>query len=165
MDLETELAREALSAHPLEAAAALEQVPAEDAAALLDPLEPAVAASVLQRMATPSSTAIVRCGAPGRAAEWIAALPLDLAAILLRRLEEAPRDAILAALPEGRGRGLRALLGFPEQSAGALMDPEVLALPADLSAGEALALVRRKPAPARYNRYVVDRAQRLVGGL
>jgi magnesium transporter len=165
MDLETELAREALSAHPLEAAAALEQVPAEDAAALLDPLEPAVAASVLQLMATPSSTAIVRCGAPGRAAEWIAALPLDLAAILLRRLEEAPRDAILAALPEGRGRGLRALLGFPEQSAGALMDPEVLALPADLSAGEALDLVRRNPEHARYNLYVVDRAQRLVGVL
>jgi magnesium transporter len=165
MDLETDLAREALAAHPLEAAAALERVPAEDAAALLERVDPKLAAHVLQRMATLTIAAILQSVPQERAAVWIIALPLDLAAICLRRLEQPPREAILGALPEGRGRGLRALLGFPEQTAGALMDPEVLALPLDLSAGEALDLVRRNPEHARYNLYVVDREQRLVGVL
>jgi len=40
MDLETELAREAMSAHPLESAAALERIPAEDAVALLARVDP-----------------------------------------------------------------------------------------------------------------------------
>jgi magnesium transporter len=43
------------------------------------------------------------------------------------------------------------------------MDPEVLALPADVSAGEALDRIRAVPEHARYNVYVVDRDQRLVG--
>jgi len=165
MDLETELARETLRAHPLEAAAALERVAAEDAAALLDRVGPALAAAALQRMAAPVAVAVLACAAPGRAAEWIAALPLDLGAIFLRRLGVPAREAIVAALPAARARALGALLRFPEQSAGALMDPEVLALPQDQSAGEALALVRSNPAHARYNLYVVDREQRLVGVL
>jgi magnesium transporter len=45
------------------------------------------------------------------------------------------------------------------------MDPEVLALPLDLTAGEALARVREQPEQARYNLYVVDGEQRLVGAL
>ncbi len=165
MDLETELAREAMSAHPLESAAALERLPAEEAVGLLDRVDAALAATVLRRMATPATAEILRASAPARAATWIAALPLDLAAVCLRRLEEASREAIFSHLPEGRGRALRALLGFPEQTAGALMDPEVLALPLDLSAGEALELVRRNPEHARYNLYVVDREQLLVGVL
>ena len=43
------------------------------------------------------------------------------------------------------------------------MDPTVLALPEDLSAGEALAAVERHPERARHYVYVVDRDERLVG--
>jgi predicted transcriptional regulator len=43
------------------------------------------------------------------------------------------------------------------------MDPEVLALPHDLTARDALARVREAAGNARYNVYVVDREQTLVG--
>ncbi len=45
------------------------------------------------------------------------------------------------------------------------MDPEVLALPSDLTARSALQRVREAASFARYNLYVVDREQRLVGVL
>ena len=45
------------------------------------------------------------------------------------------------------------------------MDPQVLSLADDLTAKEALDLIRHSPEHARYNLYIVDREQVLVGVL
>ena len=75
------------------------------------------------------------------------------------------RDAVLDGLDDERLRSLHALLAFPEDTAGGLMDPDVLALPAELPVAAALERIRREPSHARYNLYVVDEEQRLVGAL
>jgi magnesium transporter len=95
----------------------------------------------------------------------LSALELEAAAHLLRRLEAGAQEGLLGRMEARRARNLRLLLGFAPNSAGALMDPDVLALAQDLSAREALVRVREAAEQARYNLYVVDRSQKLVGVL
>ncbi len=165
MKSEALLAEAFLDAHPEEAALVLERIPAAAAAAMLERVSPAAAAGALRRMA-PASAAdgLARLGLD-RARDVVAALPWDAAALVLRRVDAAARETILSALAPGTAARLQALLRYPEDSAAALADPHVLALPDDLTAGEALARVRRSPRHALHYIYVVDRAQRLVGVL
>ena len=165
MRSEALLAEAFVEAHPDEAAMVLERLPADDAAAVLGRLTSAAAAGVMRRMAPRSAAeGLARLG-PDRAGEVLAALPRDAAALVLRRPEAPGRAALLAALPPATAAALEGLLRYPEDSAAALADPHVLALPDDLTAGEALARVRRAPRHALYYLYVVDREQRLVGVL
>jgi magnesium transporter len=165
MAIERELANRTLELHPARAAAVLERLPAEETQRLLEALPARRGATVLRRLASTATTAVLARLSPERAGDLLAALEPGEAALLLRRLDEPLRDSILAAMPEAPARSIGSLLRFPESSAGGLADPDALALPEDLTAAEALEAVRGSAANARYNLYVVDRAQRLVGVL
>jgi len=163
MELERDLAKEVLAAHPREAAQVAERLPVESLVALLGEAEPAACAHLLEPMAPHAARRALAALDPERAASIVDALAVDVAALLLRGLPGDVRAPMLAALPRRRARALESLLRFPEGSAGALMDPEVLALPEDLTAEEAVGRVRDAAEAARYNLYVVDRDQHLVG--
>jgi Mg/Co/Ni transporter MgtE len=163
MRAETLLAEAFMAAHPADAARALEALAAEDAAALLAGAEPDDGAAVVRRMAPGSGADCLARLAPERAADILAALPPDAAVALLRRLDPERLAALLGPLPPSSAESLRARLRFPEDSAGALADQHVLALPLDLSAGEALSQVRRTAHRVLHYVYVVDRDQRLCG--
>ena len=165
MPLVRRLADHYLAAHPDRAAAALELLTAAEIAEALSRGSATHAASLLRRLSPHIAAEGLRALAPERGAELLAALEASAGARLLRRIGEPLRSAILGALEARRARTLRTLLDFPEDSAGAWMDPEVLAVPQDLTAREALARVRDAASFARYNLYVVDREQRLVGVL
>ena len=100
-----------------------------------------------------------------RAAGIVRELGVDSGVILLRRMESEARDKLVDSLEPELARSLRSLLRYPEDTAGALMDPEVLALPGDLSIRAALGHLRGHPENVRYNLYVIDREQRLSGVL
>jgi len=163
MDIETRLAGDLLEAHPLDAAQASERLPARDVAALIEKAETTVSGGILQHMAPPLAGAILSELPLEKASEIFERLPVEMAALSLRSMDPSLREQVLAALPGRRSRALTSLLRFPDGTAGALMDPEVLALPEDLSAREALARVREAAGNARYNLYIVDRDQTLVG--
>jgi magnesium transporter len=163
MDLETTLACDLLAAHPIDAARAFERLPARDVASLLEALGDGAGVRALQHMATASAAAVVAELPEARAGELFERMPAETAALLLRQTEVSARERVLAALPARRARELGSILAFPEGTAGALMDPEVLALPQDLDAEEALERVRQAAGHARYNVYIVDREQLLVG--
>ena len=163
MDIETRLAGDLLEAHPIDAAHALERLPARDVAALIEKMETKVSGGILQRMAPPLAGAVLSELGLGKASEILERLPLEMAALSLRSMDPSLREQMLAALPGRRARALTSLVSFPDGTAGSLMDPEVLALPHDLTAREALARVREAAGNARYNVYIVDRDQTLVG--
>jgi magnesium transporter len=163
MDIETRLAGDLLEAHPIDAAHALERLPARDVAALIEKMETKVSGGILQRMAPPLAGAVLSELGLEKAPEMLERLPLEMAALSLRSMDPSLREQILAALPGRRARALTSLVSFPDGTAGSLMDPEVLALPHDLTAREALARVREAAGNARYNVYIVDRDQALVG--
>jgi magnesium transporter len=165
MELTRELAERLMRAHPERAAWVLEKHDASAAAALLAQGEPEEAAEVLRRLSPQRAGQILALLARSRAAALLAQLGLDQAVRLVRRLPEEVRTELLQHFDPRRARAIGALLAFPEGTAGALMDPEVLALPRSLGAREALDRIRAEPEHARYNLYVLDEEQCLVGVL
>jgi magnesium transporter len=154
-----------LENHPEEAAAVLERVSFSDAAALLSELDPKLAAQALARLSASLAVDCLRSMHGEKVATVLAEVPLELAARLLRRAEEDVRERWLTMLPADGAEQLRRRLRYPPGTAGALADPLVLALPADLPVGEAQKQLRRSAERAYYYIYVVDRDHRLVGAL
>ncbi|MBK9166512.1 MAG: magnesium transporter [Bryobacterales bacterium] len=151
--------------HTADAARILERLPAGDAAALLTELPPEPASEVVRRMsAFAGSTAIAAMDIQA-AASLIAHMPHQDASSLLRRVEATVREGLIAALPDHMRDRLRVLLRYPEGTAGALMDPFVLVLPGDLTAGEALSRVRHRARHVYFYVYVTDRSHKLAGVL
>jgi magnesium transporter len=151
--------------HPEEAAAALEQLSFADAAALLADLDPPDAAQLVARISAALAVDCLKTMPDRLVASLLGELPLDLAVHILMRASEDTRRVWLAELPEQRAEFLRRKLRYPPGTAGALVDPLVLALPEDLSVADAQKQLRRSAERAYYYVYVVDRDQRLVGAL
>jgi magnesium transporter len=103
-----------------------------------------------------------------RSAEEIARLaqeiPSDDAAPLIQHLRVELRDAVLELIHPKPGGGVTELLEYPEKTAGRLMNPNVFALPEDLTAGEAItALQTARDVEMVFYLYVVDERRHLVG--
>lgn len=165
MTLVSRLGEELVRNHPERAAAVLERLGPPEAIRVLSKGDPRDAAAVLRHMMLPTSVAVLEGLGLDRAVALVQVLELDVASRLIRPLSERRRVAVLEHLPPREMRALGALLRFPENTAGSLMDPTVMALPEDLTAKEALARVREDPDSARYNLYVTDREQKLVGAM
>lgn len=150
-------------AHPDDAARVLEGLTPADTTAFLASVAPERAAQVMERMVPPSAASCLNTLEPETAAAIVAALPVNVAARLLRLVPDA--SAVLRALPDPVAEAVAARLRFPEGTAGALADPHVLTLPDDISAGDARKHVRRTPARVASHLYVLDRSDHLVGVL
>jgi magnesium transporter len=151
-----------LTAHPEDAARVLERLPAKDQAKLLASA-PSGAGKVMARMAPPTAATCLALMNGERALHIVRELSLDFKLSLLRCMQEHDRERLLQALGSEEGEPLRTLLCYPDNTAGALMDPYLLSVPDDITAGEALRRMRASHRPVLYYLYVLDREHRLVG--
>ena len=151
--------------HPEEAALVLEQLSFADGAALLAELDAAHGARLVARLSAALAVDCLRSLPDRLVAGVLDELPIDFGARILMRASAETRETWLAALSVERAEFLRRKLRYPPGTAGALVDPLVLALPEDLSVAEAQKQLRRSADRAYYYLYVVDRDQRLVGAL
>jgi len=165
MALVRRLADNLIDEHPQQATAVLETMGVDETARLLERSRPASGAALIRRLSPHFAAAALAKLDLQPCARIIDALDHDVAARLLRRLSADVQAALLECISPKHAHGYRTSLSFPDNTAGALMDPEVLALPEDLSAREALKRIREAPEHTRYNVYIVDREQRLVGVL
>lgn len=102
---------------------------------------------------------------PGTAGQILRNMSADDAADILRELPRERVDEILASLGES-GADIESLLGYPEDTAGAIMSPEYFALPENLTAKEAIERLQKQgEAEASFYVYVVDERNYLVGVL
>ena len=163
METEWLLSQEFLKSHPRDGAIILERLSLKEAAGLLEKTPADTAASVLQQMAPLSASECLAHLTADKATQVLSALPIEITAALLRRLDIGVRDRLLAHAPKEFAAPVRRVLLYPEGTAGALMDPQALALPEDLAMSEALARIRRSPQNILYYLYIVDREGRLVG--
>ena len=165
MSLDKRLAGRLLADHPGQAAAVLERLSDEAVVGVVIEATAPVAAVALSHLA-PLRAASLLSQVGGRfARELMPLMGLDVLADLTRRMDPDARDRFLGGLDPGAARLLEGLIQFPEGTAGSLMDSRVLALPLDVTAGEAIEQIRKAPDSIRYNLYVVDRERRLVGVL
>jgi magnesium transporter len=165
MTLVRQLSENLIEVHPQQAAAVLERMGVDETARLLERSRPASGVALVSRLSPQFAAAALSKLDIQRCAKILDALDHDLAARLLRRLGADLQAELLERISPKHARSIGALLRFPENTAGALMDPEALALPQDFTAREALKRIRETPQHARYNVYVVDGEQRLVGVL
>ena len=94
--------------------------------------------------------------------EWMAADNRD---DLLRELDPEFGEEIVPLVAKAERHDLRMLLSCPEGSAGSLMTTEYASLPADITAGEAIARLRMQAPDSEsiYYIYVLDAERHLVG--
>lgn len=151
--------------HPDEVARRLERMPPGDAAGVVSALPPGTAAVLLPHVAPADAARILADLPPDSAAAVARSMRIDLAASLLRRMAPARGSTLLDALPEEQAHGLRALLAHGPETAGGVMDPHVLTVPAAVTAGEARRLLEAAPAHLYYYIYVIDADHRLAGVL
>ncbi|MDA0838508.1 MAG: CBS domain-containing protein [Planctomycetota bacterium] len=164
-DTASELTYRFLEAHPEDAARVLENLDATVVAEYLGGAPVKAAGEVLRRLTGAFASKVLENMQPDHAALALSQIPLDASAGLIRRLQEQTRKAVLNAFAKEDNEPLRSLLRYSKDSAGALMDPLVLALPHDLTVVASLEQIRNSPKHTTSYLYVVDREQKLIGVL
>ncbi|MHB8861168.1 MAG: magnesium transporter MgtE N-terminal domain-containing protein [Pirellulaceae bacterium] len=124
---------------PEAAAAALEKLDPDEAAPILDRLPPHASGLVVERRMPHAAAAIlIQLGTDRTKTLWKTITPRQAAA-LLQHLEDVHRDAVLAHLPATESRRLRALIQYPPETAGGMMEPQIVPLAIALTVQEAIA--------------------------
>jgi magnesium transporter len=101
----------------------------------------------------------------GAVADVVTQLDTDDAVALIEDLDDVEAERVLSALaPEDRA-DIETALGYPEESAGRLMQRELVAVPEDVTVGEVMTLIRATIDPATdfWEIFVVDAARHPVG--
>lgn len=156
-----------LDLHPSDVADLLEAL-ADPAArlALVRALPPELASEALAEMEEGEDRGdLLAALDPHQGAQLLHELADDDAADLIGELEPHEAARILAALPVDEAGELRGLLAYDEESAGGLMTTELVAIPLDLLARDAIEEVRRQGREVEefYSIFVVDAERRLQG--
>ncbi len=101
----------------------------------------------------------------GAVADVVTQLDTDDAVAVIEDLDDAEAERVLSALaPEDRA-DIETALGYPEESAGRLMQRELVAVPEDVTVGEVMTLIRATIDPATdfWEIFVIDEARKPVG--
>ena len=159
------LVRAFAEAHPESAARALERLDAGEAAKVLAGLPASVVGPLVERLAPHAGGAILSHFTPEQTRTFLEAMPLKQASSILQHIEEARRGEALAGMPEQAVRRLQELLKYPPETAGGMMEPQVVSIPSDLTVQETLSLLRKAPRQSIHYLYVTDREGKLVGVL
>lgn len=101
---------------------------------------------------------------PERLARIAETMPADEAADLIGELEVADSERVLQHIADEDEQVLRHLLRYPEDTAGGIMNPEVVALEPTATVDDAIAHLRSiDPDTVTASLYVVDSTRRLLG--
>ena len=152
-----------VAAHPVEAARELERLDEHDVAALFEQAPARLSAPVLDAMMPRVAARCLSIVAAARAALLLGELGAPSAASILRQMGEPQRKALLDALPTAASLACRALLRYPEDAIGALVDTSAIALPARATVAEALAAARQREVETAADVYVIGDEHRLLG--
>jgi magnesium transporter len=151
-----ELSARLRALEPAELAALFTQLGDEALAELLAELDPYDAAQLIGRLSR------------AQAADILEEMDPDDAVDVVEELKPGEAEAILTEMEPEEARDVRDLLAYPPNSAGRLMTPDFVAIGPDLSADDALAILRRVAAEAETIYYIFvtePRTDRLLGVL
>lgn len=148
---------------PDSAAQILENLPAEDAAALIAVLPPDVGGLAIGQMSPLNGAQCLMQLVPTQAGAVVRAMRFQDAASVLRMMDGTARDAMLEVLPASLTRAFLKSLSHPRDSVGAWMDQRNSPLAQTRTVADALKYARRKRRPAGDEVFVVDGGRRYAG--
>ncbi len=154
-------------AHPADMAAHIENLSLEKQVCVLQNLSKEDAAEALAELDENVAVDVLENLDPDTAAQIIAEMSPDDAADVLDELDEEHRDALLDKLEKEDSEEIRNLLTFDPDSAGGVMNTEIILLEHNITVDDAIIHIRHemedKESP--YYAYVVDEQDILVGVL
>jgi len=153
--------------HPADIADIVEEMTADERRAVFEQLDVETAAETLGEIEPEMQVAIVGDLDEERAADILEEMDPDEAVDLLQDLPEERRDELVDLMDKDEAEDVEELLTYPEDSAGGIMTTDFVALPRELTAGQAIDRLRElKPDPAlAYYLYVIDGEGRLDGNV
>lgn len=166
---DSERLRELLSAlHPADVADLIGFLAADYREEILPHLDPEALAEILSELDYEIREEILEAVAPETLAKALGELDSDDAADVVDDLEADKRAQVLAALPETERAAIESALAYGEDTAGRLMQREVVAAPQFWTVGQAIDHFRREADDLPelfFDVYVVDPAYKPVGAV
>lgn len=165
MSAREDLAAAYLRLHPESAARLIESLPVEQANAVLNAVDAATAAPVVSHMLPTCAAQCLERQPPADAALLLERLGSRESVAVLRHLPANLRESVLSSLGPQWLMAFRLLLSYPTNTVGAWVEPRVLTLPDECTAGEARERIARSDQVAQARIYVLDRSRRLRGAV
>ena len=158
---------EFLHLHAADLADRLQRLDTNEARALLQQLPPEKAAAALAEVEEERLPDLLDVFTAAQLAGLLQYIPPADAADLLQQLPPTKRRETLAALSVDTATAIRALLKYPEDTAGGIMSNRFIALREDMTVEQVRELLRARAQEERTEDvaylYVTDAAQRLIG--
>ena len=153
------------SFHPSEIADLLESLPGRSRRLLWELVDPEVEGDVLSDVQDAVRTGLLERMQPQEVAEVAKGLDTDDAADILQDLPEALVDSVLLSMDVQNRDRISSLLSYPEDTAGGLMDTDVISVRADVSLDVVARYLRQLGEIPEHtdNLVVVDRESRYLG--
>lgn len=158
--------QEVCSLPPAELADQLERLSPQATQEILPQLSAEKVAAVLAELDTEQASQLLPGFTDEQLTSWLQRLPPHVAADLIAALPTERREHVLATLPATQSSAMTALLRYPPDSAGGIMDDRFIAVRTDQTVDQCLLHLRTSPvrhADQISYIYVVDDARRLVG--
>jgi magnesium transporter len=151
--------------HPADLADLFELVPGEARAPLASAVADRLDGDVLAEMNDWVRDALIDALEPHQVADLAAELDTDDAVAIIEDLDETDQRAVLRALDPDDRAAIEEALSYPEESAGRLMQRELIAVPEHWTVGDVLDFLRSSETLATdfWEIFVVDPAHRPVG--
>jgi magnesium transporter len=151
--------------HPADIADIANELTPEERVAVFEELEDEIAAEAIGEMHPSVQASLLTNIADDKASELLANMDPDDAADLLADLPKRRANRLLALMHKEDAEEIRELLGYPENSAGGIMTTEFAHVPADVTAEEAIELLREQEPEVEtvYYIYVTDRREHIQG--
>jgi CBS domain-containing protein len=151
--------------HPADLAEIISDLKRSQSDRLLASLDVKTLADTLEEVEPDFQASLVEAMPDEKVADVLEEMGPDEAADLLAELPEDRSRDLLELMEDDEAKDVRKLLTYPDDSAGGIMTTEFVAVPADLSAGEAIALLRKTAHEAETITYVyvTDSEDHLLG--
>ncbi len=151
--------------YPADLAEIISDLSPSDSSRFLDSLDLKTVADTLEEVEPEFQASLVEAMPDEKVADVLEEMAPDEAADLLAELPENRSEELLNLMEEDEAADVRKLLTYPEDSAGGIMNTEFVAVVPDLTAGEAISVIRETAPEAEtiYYVYVTDHEGQLQG--
>jgi len=135
--------------HPAQIADLVEAASHEEGEEIIEAVgqDPALEADVFEELDPGHQVEFVEARSDPEAAQLLGSMAADDAADLISELDQERRSPILELLPEPQRKKVRSLLRYHPETAGGLMSPDFLELPASTTVEAVLAAIRVSSVP------------------